>query len=111
MEQHRAAAPWLIATAAILVLGLIAFFTVQTPAYAQQGQACGNFLQMREQLKSEYGEEEVSFGMAGPTSLVLLFASRDGKTWTLLALDPSGRACVIAGGRDWMQGLLPGVDA
>jgi hypothetical protein len=100
--------------ATVLVILILATLFLTAQAFAQQPpqpprqQMCGPFGQMREQLASQYRETEIGTGMIGEgTALLMLFASPDGKTWTILQLSPQGVACVAAAGTDWDAGQMP----
>ena len=58
-------------------------------------------------LAARWGESPVGRGMAGAGLLVELFATPDGSGWTLVAVSPDGRACVLAAGHDWHRPAPP----
>jgi len=58
-------------------------------------------------LEEQYQEFSVETGLANGNRLIELFASAQGETWTLVAIDPHGMACVIAVGNNWQTIGLP----
>jgi hypothetical protein len=55
-------------------------------------------------LADRFAERPVALGSAEPVALVV-FATADGATWTVVQLWPDGQACIAAAGHDWE--LLP----
>jgi len=68
---------------------------------AAQQISCGDRDLVIEQLGAKFGERRVGMGMANPTTIFELFASKDTGTWTILQSDPSGRSCVMVTGEFW----------
>jgi hypothetical protein len=66
--------------------------------------ACGTYDNLRILLGDRFGERPTSAGLADDGTLMQLFASTSAGTWTMVNVDPSGRACVLATGRDWQDG-------
>lgn len=64
--------------------------------------ACTEEEKGRQLLSEQYGEEPVGMGISGG-HLVLLFASRDGDSWTMARVDPNGVMCIVAAGESWEQ--------
>lgn len=81
-----------------VLLGLL-----QGPAAAQQMQGCENHEQMVQRLRVKFHEERAEVGVNQYGWLIELFASADGKTWTLAATRPGGPACVFGVGSDWQM--------
>jgi len=69
------------------------------PSHAQQ--ACGPYDALREGLERQYSEVVVGRGVGEGGMLMELFASADGKSWTLIIVHPNGMACFAASGGDW----------
>ena len=43
----------------------------------------------------------MAIGLLGNGWLVEVFASEDGRSWTILVSRPSGISCVMGSGQDW----------
>ena len=81
----------------IKALTIAALFA--TPASAQQ---CGVAVEMSKQLNAKFGEVKVSEGMtAGGKSITQIWANMETGTWTVIALNASGYACLITSGTHW----------
>jgi hypothetical protein len=73
-----------------------------SPAFAQQQQLqCADYLQMAKQLKAQFQEQRVAYGLASNGQAVALFTSADGSTWSVLRIEPAGRACIVSAGESW----------
>jgi len=70
------------------------------PARAQQ-YPCGVRDAIIGSLAQRHGEQVVATGLAATGAFVEVFASPEGKTWTVLVVLPSGLACIKAVGTDW----------
>lgn len=55
-------------------------------------------------LKQTFNEIPVSKGLSEEGFALIVYASPSGATWTMVVVAPSGRACVIVVGTDWMEG-------
>jgi hypothetical protein len=53
-------------------------------------------------LNYRYGETSEAIGQAGRVAVVEVFSSKAG-TWTIIATDPTGMACIIAAGNGWKK--------
>lgn len=84
--------------AALLVISSMAM-PVQMPAI----DICGPRETLAKGLKERYAEEQVSRGISNNGSLLELFASFGGGTWTLVETLPTGMSCAISAGHSWYQ--------
>ena len=67
---------------------------------------CGPRDSLVEDLKNGWAEAPVAHGLTDANdTLVELFLSKDGKTWTLLLTSTDGQSCVIVAGHDWRGAL------
>jgi|TARA_Y100000296_G_scaffold20276_1_gene24074 hypothetical protein len=82
--------------AALAVLLWAAFFT---PAKAQNSGIDRATVVKR--LLEKHAEKPVGMGIAHNGSIIELFASRDGKTWTLIMTMPSGKSFMLGSGEHW----------
>lgn len=67
--------------------------------------ACGTYDVLRSMLGDRFDERPASIGLADDGTLMQLFASNAAGTWTMVNVEPSGRACVLATGRNWQDVL------
>ena len=75
-----------------------------TPALAQV--LCAPRDSLIEDLKSGWAEAPAAHGLTNANdTLVELFVSKDGRTWTLLLTHVNGQSCVIVAGHDWRGAL------
>jgi hypothetical protein len=84
-----------------------AIAALAAPAAAQDAPNCAPWTVMKPRLAERYGELPIGGGIVNPTTIATVFAAPDGATWSLVVVDRSGRACLIATGRDWEPGRLP----
>ena len=83
---------------ATLVFGMA---SVAPPVHAQA--KCGPRDQIVERLGDKYNERMVSGGLSSATKLVEIWATEDGATWTILLTEATGRTCIMAAGKDWLD--------
>jgi hypothetical protein len=102
----------LYAALTIAVLAIIAAigWVLPSPAGAQTPAPCGQTSAIAQELSSRYGEHPVASGMRASGGVIRIYATADGRTWTLLAETAPGMACVIAAGRNWKT-MPPGEPA
>ena len=80
-----------------------------TDAHAQ---VCADRAEVVAHLAAEYGERQRAAGPALDGRVVELFASANGKSWTLIVTMPNGIACLMAAGEGWTDlPLKKGEDA
>lgn len=78
-----------------------------TAAHAQTGQGCLAPAEMRQRLASAYGEVPVALADSG-AGIVMMFATPDGSTWTLVVRVEKA-LCIIASGTNWQEIEAPPV--
>lgn len=70
-------------------------------------QKCAPLASLAKALHEEFGEEPLEAGTLQSGSLLTLFQSKSGKTWTLvLAMRPPGKpvmGCLAASGKNWTR--------
>lgn len=79
--------------AVVAILALAA-----TPATAQP--VCATLEQIADYLRTDHNERPVHIGDARGGQ-VIVFATPDGSSWTIVVAAPDGRACVVSDGRSW----------
>ncbi|MFO1067009.1 MAG: hypothetical protein U1E14_00610 [Geminicoccaceae bacterium] len=62
---------------------------------------CHAYTEIARQLGDRYREAQVAAGLQNDGTLLQVFASADGDTWTVLSTAPDGTSCVVAAGRGW----------
>ena len=75
------------------------------PAHGQL--LCGNRDQMVALLERAYFEVPIGAGKTGAGTLIEIWATPDGATWTLLETSPKGRTCVRSVGTDFEARAVP----
>lgn len=83
-----------------LTLPLIAALSIPVSAVAQE--KCAPFDQVQAMLAAEYQETVVAQAIMGQgEAMLVLFAAKDGRTWTAVVVKHDGLGCMAAGGTDW----------
>jgi hypothetical protein len=74
------------------------------PAYAQSpGPACVKRADLIKHLESKYHEAPAAVGLADNGSLLEVFSSKSGETWTVTVTMPNGISCMVATGQQWQD--------
>jgi hypothetical protein len=68
---------------------------------AQQNGRCLPHDEMLKHLSQQFKEKPVAMGVSDNGSLLELFATPDGATWTALVTRPNGVSCVVMSGDTW----------
>jgi hypothetical protein len=71
-----------------------------TDASAQS--ACFERAALMKHLDGKFSEAPVAAGLAANGSVLEVFSSADGNTWTIVLTQPNGATCVMASGEAWM---------
>jgi hypothetical protein len=72
------------------------------PAQAQ-APTCVKRADLIKHLSSKYHEAPAAVGLADNGSLVEVFASKAGETWTVTVTMPNGISCMVATGQNWQD--------
>jgi hypothetical protein len=72
------------------------------PAHAQSP-ACIKRADLLQHLAKQYHEAPAAVGLADNGSLLEVFASKSGETWTVTVTMPNGVSCMIATGQQWQD--------
>ena len=83
----------------------VVFTVISTGAFAQN--ACFNRGDLVKHLDGKFDESPVAAGLAANGSILEVFVSPDGITWTIVLTKPNGRTCVMASGESWMGIPMP----
>ncbi len=84
---------------AMALLSGLAF--VSAPAEAQS--IAAPRAEIVKQLGNAYAEAPVAIGLTGNGSVIELFTTGDGSTWTIVITSPDGLSRVVASGESWMS--------
>lgn len=96
-----------------ILLLAFAVFTVMSvwmtvEAHAQAQPACMPYPDLTKTLADAYGESPAGSGiMQSGKSVMLIFVSPKGQSWTAALLKPDLTACVMAHGSDWFDVIEP----
>lgn len=77
--------------------------TAAPAAMAQAPAACLERSALLSHLARNYQEAPVAVGIADNGTLLEVFVSTHGETWTVAATLPNGMTCMIATGEMWQQ--------
>jgi len=65
--------------------------------------ACFERTALLKYLSGKFKEAPVAAGLAANGSVLELFSSPDGETWTIVLTHPNGASCVMASGENWSK--------
>ena len=89
-----------------ILLGLIIILSNPSSAYANQSH-CGPRESIVSYPAKKYKEHPVALGVTNNGGLVEVLQSADGSTWSILASNPQGLACLVAAGEGWKMRIAP----
>ncbi len=94
---------WLRAIVALLtaavVLGIVALAHAADAQSSPQGLRCGSVKDITDGLAEKYHEMPQVRGVTRAGNLMVLFASGDGTTWSLVGMNTRGVACLLDAGQ------------
>lgn len=93
-----------LACSAFIAIGVL---LVWQPWAGAQTPVCGPWAEVRKLFKEKHGEAPVAAGVAG-TAMIVVMATEDGKTFTVLMIGKNGMACGVAAGTDWQTKIERG---
>ena len=79
------------------------------PPAAAEPVPCAPRATIVERLTAQYQEELAAQGLQTAAVMIEVFASRDTRTFTILASRLDGQSCIVATGEGW-SGIFPQVD-
>lgn len=83
----------------------LGFAGLALATHASHGQAmpsqCGPRADVLAVLRDRFSETRRGMGLAGPGSVVELFASSTTGSWTVTVTLPDGRTCLLVSGQGW----------
>lgn len=86
-------------------LGLMGVLLLPVATSAQSQQADRN--QVVRILDDRYGESSAAIGLTDGGTVIEVFMTENGSTWTLVETDPSGKSRIVATGTAWIRLDLP----
>lgn len=93
--------------AAVVFTGAAAATSMTTTQAAAQTRApCAAHGDLAEQLGDRFDEQPVARGLASNGTVMEVFSTRDGGSWTMVVTMPNGTSCVVAAGEGWTE-VLP----
>jgi hypothetical protein len=85
----------------VVVAGLAVAAGSLAPAPADAAPACHRYGDVAKALAEGFAERPVAFGVQSDGTLMQVFASPSGDTWTVVLTDAGGKSCVVAEGVRW----------
>ncbi len=86
----------------LYIIAVIALMLLPFAAHAQEAAPpCGPWETARKLLEEKYHETIVGSGIINDKTVVIVFASPDGETFTLLSVAANGMACSLMTGGGW----------
>jgi hypothetical protein len=86
-----------------LILAATAATLAAAPAAAQR--ACADRDMVTANLEAGYGERFAGGGLQSETSILEVWFSPEGGTWTVLLTHADGTSCILASGTHWREAL------
>lgn len=97
-----------VGTVATVMAAVFVAFLLVSPAKAQSAPPCAPESQFRKMLLERYQEVPVGAGIAtGGRQAIILYASPEGKTFTIVIVHADGKTCMIAAGDNLDIGDFP----
>lgn len=97
--RHARALLWTVITTGWLFI-LFGLAWINSAKAAEQ--RCIPYNAAVQALHDSHGEEVAFTGYVSDKAVLVVFVSRD-RTWTLVAVSPDGKACLVAAGTDWQS--------
>jgi hypothetical protein len=85
----------------VVVAGLALAADGLAPTPADAAPACHAYKDVAQALAKDFAEKPVAFGLQSDGTLLQIFASSSGETWTVVLTDASGKSCLVAEGVRW----------
>lgn len=81
-------------------LSAAALLLLAPPALAQPA-ACGPTREVEAELARQFQERKIAAGAMRTGGVLVIYATKDGSTWTAIREIPGGISCVLAVGEEW----------
>ncbi|MBO6901390.1 MAG: hypothetical protein JJ864_08590 [Rhizobiaceae bacterium] len=92
-----------IATSALAAAGIAALAWAGVSEARAHNIACAPADRITQWLADNYREAPIATGQAGQRTLVQLWLSEDGATFTIVTINTAGVACMLASGDHWTE--------
>lgn len=89
----------------VISLAALALTLIGTTAYGQQ--MCRPPMQMPTLLYVTFGEYLIADMLHRDGSLLRVYATENGSTWTVTKTDPNGLECVLSSGEHFRPNVMP----
>lgn len=86
--------------AIVIIIGLGLVWSVRAAEAQEQQARCRPLPVWQQGLQQQFKESVIGYGRVDDKNAVLFFATRDGKTFTILSVNINGMACLLAAGED-----------
>ena len=86
-----------------LAAAALAAISISTAQAQAQPPACVKRVDLIKHLSNKYHEAPAAVGLADNGSLLEVFASKSGETWTVTVTMPNGISCMVATGQNWQD--------
>ncbi len=84
-----------------LVFAVMFYMAALLFAPLAQAAQCGPRATLTDQLLNKYKETPVAMGLVNETTMVEVFASDDGETFTIVTSNARGLTCILGAGNGW----------
>lgn len=84
-----------------LIAGVAAITTSTFAKADQETVGCHQPKEIARLLSTDFSERPVAFGLQQDGTLMQIFASKTGETWTVVLTTPTGLSCIVAEGTRW----------
>lgn len=92
-----------------IVAGAAAVMTTTSARADEESVGCHAPQEIARLLSADFSEKPVAYGLQQDGTLMQIFASKTGETWTVVLTTPAGLSCIVAEGTRW-ENLPSGPD-
>ncbi len=93
--------------AMLLLLSLAILLMLPRTGEAAPETVCFDRAALIAHLNGKFSETPIAAGLAANGSMVEVFSSPEGDTWTIVLTGPDGATCVMTSGESWIGVTLP----
>ncbi len=79
---------------------------ISPTASASAQSQCGDRGELVTILSDKFGESQVAGGLSRAGTLIEVFSSGSGDTWSLVVTTPDGQSCLVDAGADWRRLII-----
>lgn len=92
-----------------MVAGMAAALATTSARADEESVGCHAPQEIARLLSADFSEKPVAYGLQQDGTLMQIFASKTGETWTVVLTTPTGLSCIVAEGIRW-ENLPAGPD-